>query len=82
MIILSELLKIVFFISRGGSGLCRSLLSGWSGLVESNLRFDEWMVVWDCRDCRGSSLASLLTILLLVSAVWPVAMRAIWFCTI
>ena len=45
MIRLSELLKIVFFISRGGSGLCRSLLSGWSGLVESNLRFDEWMVV-------------------------------------
>ena len=79
MIRLSELLKIVFFISRGGSGLCKSLLSGWSGLVESNLRFDEWMVVWDC---RGSSLASLLTILLLVSAVWPVAMRAIWFCTI
>ena len=30
----------------------------------------------------GNTLASLLTILLLVSAVCPVAIRAIWFCTI
>ena len=37
------------------------------------------MVVWDS---IGRSWASWLTTFLFVSAVWPVALRAVWFCTI
>ena len=73
---LSVLLKIDSFIIRGGEGLWRRLWSGWSGFVESYLRFDEWTIV-----CGfiGISLASLFTILLFVSAVCPVAILATWF---
>ena len=75
----SGLLKIDLFIILGGVGFWRSLLSGWSGVVASYLRFDEWMVVWES---IGSNLASLFTMSLFVSAVWPVAMLAIWLWTI
>ena len=71
---LSVLLKMVFFICRGVGGFCRRLCSGCSGWVESCLRLEEWMAV--CGTI-GRILASLLTILLLVSAVCPVAIRAI-----
>ena len=40
----------------------------------SYLKFEVWRFVWAV---IGSSLASWLTVLLLVSAVCPVAMRAI-----
>ena len=76
---LSVWLKIDFFISRGGGGLWSRLFRGCSGWVESCLRLEEWMAI--CGS-MGSNLASLLTILLFVSAVCPVAIRAIWFCAI
>ena len=63
---LSELLKIAFFIRRGGLGLYSSLLSGCSGLVELYQSLDEWTVVWDF---IGSNLAALSTILLFAAAV-------------
>ena len=47
--------------------------------MESCPRLEEWMAM--CGS-MGSNLASLLTILLFVSAVCPVAIRAIWFCAI
>ena len=42
----------------------------------SYLKFEEWIFVWEA---IGRSLASRFTVLLLVSAVCPVAMQAIWF---
>ena len=71
---LSVLLKMDFFISRGGGGLWSRLFRGCSGWEESCLRLEEWMAVCDS---IGSILASLFTILLFVSAVCPVAIRAI-----
>ena len=41
---LSKLLKIVFFMIRGGWRVCRRWFSGWSGLVASCLRLDECAV--------------------------------------
>ena len=76
---LSVLLKMDFFIMRDGGGFWRRLFSGCSGWKESCLRLEEWMAVCDS---MGGVLASLFTILLFVSAVCPVAIRAIWFCTI
>ena len=71
---LSVLLKIDFFMDLGGGGLWSSLFKGCSGLVESCLRLEEWIVM--CNSI-GSILASLFTMLLFVSAVCPVAIRAI-----
>ena len=41
---LPGLLKIEFFIMQVVTGFWRSLLNGCSGLVDSCLRFDEWIV--------------------------------------
>ena len=71
---LSVLLKMDFFISRGGGGFWSRLFNGCSGWEESCLMLEEWMAV---RGSMGSILASLFTILMFVSAVCPVAIRAI-----
>ena len=71
---LSVLLKMDFFISRGGGGLRSNLFIGFSGWEESYLRLEEWIAV--CGS-MSSILALLFTMLLFVSAVCPVAILAI-----